>query len=347
MTQLLEIKEKLVRVFGRFETYIIIIAKFCVAYAVFATINSNIGYMSRISSTPVALILALLCSILPANATVLLGGLVVILDMYALAMEAAIVTIVLFLILYLLYYRFAPKDGVAGAAAPVLFRMGMPYLLPMVCGLMRSAQSVLAVVCGTVVYYFVDGVRLNAAILTSAATDDENDSVSKLNIIVGQLKGNKEMILVILIFVVASLVVYSVRRLAVEHAWTIAIVAGTVVQIVGLSVGYTMLGISGRTAGVIVGGLISMLICFVIQFFAMNLDYARTERVQFEDDDYYYYVVAVPKRMIASREKKVQRFGSTRSMGRKTESAGNTKKNVEAGKQALAEEFDIDENLLK
>jgi hypothetical protein len=98
---------------------------------------------------------------------------------------------------------------------------------------------------------------------------------------------------------------------------------------------------------VIVGGLISMLICFVIQFFAMNLDYARTERVQFEDDDYYYYVVAVPKRMIASREKKVQRFGSTRTMGRKTDSAGNTKKNVEAGKQALAEEFDIDENLLK
>jgi hypothetical protein len=34
----------------------------------------------------------------------------------------------------------------------------------------------------------------------------------------------------------------------------------------------------------------------------MNLDYARTERVQFEDDDYYYYVKAVPKKMVAVRE---------------------------------------------
>jgi hypothetical protein len=347
MTQLLEIKEKLVRVFGKFETYIIIIVKFLVAYALFMTINSNIGYMSRISSTPVALILALLCSILPANAMMLLSGLVVILDMYALAMEAAIVTVVLFAVLYLLYYRFAPKDGVAGAVTPLLFRYNMPYILPMVSGLLRSAQSVLAVVCGTVVYYFVDGVRTNAAILTSAATDEENETVSKLNIIVGQLKGNKEMILVILIFVVTSLVVYCVRTLAVEHAWTIAIVAGTVVQIVGLSVGFTMIGISGRTVGVIVGGILSMLICFVIQFFAMNLDYARTERVQFEDDDYYYYVVAVPKRMITSKEKKVQRFNSARTMGRKPETAESSKKKVEAGKQAIAEEFDIDENLLK
>jgi hypothetical protein len=129
-----------------------------------------------------------------------------------------------------------------------------------------------------------------------------------------------------------------VRTLAVEHAWTIAIVAGTVIQVVGLSVGFALIGISGRTFGVILGGALSMLICFVLQFFVMNLDYARTERVQFEDDDYYYYVVAVPKRMIASREKKVKRFSSTTTMGRKIE---------RANRQAIAEELDIDEKLLK
>ena len=37
------------------------------------------------------------------------------------------------------------------------------------------------------------------------------------------------------------------------------------------------------------------------QFLFMNLDYARTERVQFEDDDYYYYVKAVPKKTVAVR----------------------------------------------
>ena len=38
----------------------------------------------------------------------------------------------------------------------------------------------------------------------------------------------------------------------------------------------------------------------------MNLDYARTENVQFEDDEYYYYVKAVPKKMIAKEEKVVK-----------------------------------------
>ena len=329
MTHLLEIKDKLERFYSRFETYIVILVKFGVAFAMFMTINSNIGYMSRLSTTPVALILALLCSILPVNAMLLLGGLIIVLDMYALAIEAALVTIVLFLVIYFLYFRFSPKDGVAAVLTPILFRYNLPYVMPMAGGLLRSVQSVLAVVFGTVVYYFLDGVRLNASILTSAATDVENDTVSKLNIIVGQIKGNKEMVLMILVFLVASLTVYSVRRLAVEHAWTIAIVAGTVVQIVGLLVGFNMIGISGRTFAVVIGTIVSMLICFVIQFFVMNLDYARTERVQFEDDDYYYYVVAVPKRMIASKEKKVQRFGKST----------NTR--------VIAEELDIDENLLK
>jgi hypothetical protein len=219
--------------------------------------------------------------------------------------------------------------------------------MPMVSGLVRSVQSVLAVVCGTVVYYFVDGVRTNAAILTSAATDEENDSVSKLNILVGQLKDNKEMILMIAVFVVTSLVVYFVRTLAIEHAWTIAIVAGTVIQVVGVAVGYAIVGISGRTASVIIGGAVSMLVCFVVQFFAMNLDYARTERVQFGDDDYYYYVVAIPKRAIASKEKTVKRFSNTSTMGRKMEPARRSEKDLAAAKQAIAEEFDIDKDLLK
>jgi hypothetical protein len=321
--------------------------KIAVAYIVFSTINSDIGYMERISSVPVALILSLLCGILPANALVLLAGLVVILDMYALALEAALVTLVLFAILYLLYCRFSPKDGIAAAVTPVLFRFNLQYAMPMVSGLVRSVQSVLAVVCGTVAYYFIDGVHTNAAILTSAATDEENDTVSKLNILVGQLKGNKEMILMILIFVVTSFVVYFVKTLAIEHAWTIAIVAGTVIQVIGAAVGYAIIGISGKTAGVILGGAVSMLVCFVIQFFAMNLDYARTERVQFGDDDYYYYVVAIPKRMIASKEKTVKRFGNTATMGRKIEPSNSSKKEVDAGKQAIADEFGIDKDLLK
>ncbi len=346
MTQLLEMKDKLIRFYGRFETYIIIVVKFCIAFCMFLTINANIGYMTKISSAPVALILALVCSVLPINATILIGGLFVILNMYALAMEAALVSLLLLLILYLLYFRFSPKDGISAVLTPVLFRYNVQYVMPMASGLLRSAQSVLAVVCGTILYFFVDGVRLNASILTST-NGEESDTLSKLNIIIGQLKGNKEMILVILIFVVTSLVVYFVRSMPIEHSWTIAILAGGIIQIIGLLVGFTLIGIQGKTLGIIVGGVVSVLLCFVIQFFMMNLDYARTERVQFEDDDYYYYVVAIPKKMIASKEKKVQRFGNTMTMGKRVKPVNTPDKEAEKNRKAIAEELDIDEDLLK
>ena len=145
----------------------------------------------------------------------------------------------------------------------------------------------------------------------SAANADEEQSSSKFDISVGQFLGNKEMYLVIVIFVITAIVVYLVRRMEVDNAWTLAIISGALIQVAGLFVGYIVLGVTGKTLWLIVGNIISLLIAFILQFLFMNLDYARTERVQFEDDDYYYYVKAVPKKMVAVREVTVKHFGNT------------------------------------
>ena len=80
-------------------------------------------------------------------------------------------------------------------------------------------------------------------------------------------------------------------------------------------------------AGVVAAAVIGL----ILQFFFFNLDYTRTERVQFEDDEYYYYVKAVPKLYVANTEKKVQKFsGDDTPITRKD----------------LAQEMDIDEDLL-
>ena len=42
--------------------------------------------------------------------------------------------------------------------------------------------------------------------------------------------------------------------------------------------------------------------------FSFNLDYSRTEKVQFEDDEYYYYVKAVPKVTVTTPEHKVKKI---------------------------------------
>ena len=45
-----------------------------------------------------------------------------------------------------------------------------------------------------------------------------------------------------------------------------------------------------------------------IKFFVFNVDYTRTERVQFEDDEYYYYVKAVPKNTVSIADKQIKKI---------------------------------------
>ena len=289
MTNLLEIKDRLIRFYSKYETYLFPVVKFIVAIVLFTVINMNIGFMEKISRFPIALILALVCAILPVNATIWLAAFVVLADMYALSMEVAVTTLVLFAALFFLYFRFAPKDGFAAVLTPVCFKLNIPYVMPIGCSLLRDAYSVVAIICGTVIYYFLDGIHQNSGTLKNVVADGETAATtSKFDISVGQLLSNKEMYLVIAIFTITAIVVYLVRRLEVEHAWTLAIISGVLIEVVGLFAGYLVLNVSGKTLGLLIGNILSLLISFVIQFLFMNLDYARTERVQFEDDDYYY-----------------------------------------------------------
>lgn len=99
MTKLLEIKDQLIRFYSKYETYLYPIVKFAVALALFTVINTNIGFMEKISRFPVALLLALVCAILPTGAILWIGAIVVLADMYALSMEVALTALILFAIL--------------------------------------------------------------------------------------------------------------------------------------------------------------------------------------------------------------------------------------------------------
>ncbi|MBO5260290.1 MAG: hypothetical protein J6B26_07910 [Agathobacter sp.] len=348
MTKLLEIKDKMLRIWGKYETYLYPVVKFVLAFSLFLLINSNIGFMEKLSTVPVALILALVCCVLPQNVTLLVAMLLVLLDMYALSVEVALTTLILFAAIYFLYFRFSPKDGVVAILTPICFKLNIPYIMPIGCGLLRSGYSILAVCGSTVVYYFLAGIHQNVSTLVNTTAEDGAEVSSKFSVSVGQLLGNNEMYLVLLVFVLAFVVVQIIRRQSIEHAWKIAIIAGTLIHICGLFAGYLILEISGKGILLVVGSLISMLLGFVLEFFFMNLDYARTERVQFEDDEYLYFVKAVPKRQVASSEKTVKHFGNTASMGKridKTKKTEDVDENV--SRRVIAQELDIDEDWLK
>ena len=155
MTTILEIKNKMVHFYGKNEVYINPILKFILAFVLFATINMNIGYMKSISTMPIALILALLCSVIPVAGMMGFSTLLILLDMYALSMEVCLVALLLFAVIYFLYFRFAPKHGFDVILVPVCFKLNIPYVMPIGMGLLRGAYSVFAYICGAVLYFFL------------------------------------------------------------------------------------------------------------------------------------------------------------------------------------------------
>ena len=141
MTGLLELKERLIRFFGKNEIYVVPVLKFILATVVFLLINQNIGYMTRLAGLPVTLVLALLCAVLPVNAILLFAFILIAAHLFALSMDVCVVGLILMLVIALLYLRFSPKDGYYAVLTPITFALHTPYIMPISAGLLRTPAS--------------------------------------------------------------------------------------------------------------------------------------------------------------------------------------------------------------
>ena len=124
------------------------------------------------------------------------------------------------------------------------------------------------------------------------------------------------MLVMIVAFAVTIVIVYVIRRASVNYSWRIAIVTGSVSLIVCILIGDLALDTHISFLGVILGTVVSAALMLVVEFFAFNVDYSRTENVQFEDDDYYYYVKAVPKVILSAPDRKVKRINRAKNRQR-------------------------------
>ena len=321
MKTLLEYREKMKLFLGKYDIYIFPVLKFALALIVFLVINANVGFMSRLTNPGIALVLALICSFLPLNITVVFGAILILIHMYALSLEAFAITFVLFALMFLLFFRTAPRYGYLLIVTPLAFCLGIPYLIPLAMGLAATPVAAVTASCGTIIYYLLHYVHLNTTILGNT---DASTMTERITTLLDNAVKNKEMLLTVAAFTLTLIIVYVIRRMSVDYAWTIAIVAGTVADIVVLLFGSLALDISARIAAVLVGSLISAALALLLQITVFNLDYSRTEYVQFEDDEYYYYVKAVPKITIAVPEKTVKKINPQRKTAavRKKEKQG-------------------------
>lgn len=312
METLLVLKQQLMRLYTRFEAFIVPILKFFAMLFAMIFINGSIGEMDKLKNPAIVLILSLLCSFLPTNVIVLVAGLVIVAHVYAISLECAVVVLFVFIIMYALYFRFTPKDAIAVLLTPVAFAMKIPYVIPISMGFVGNPLSAISVGCGTVVYYVLHYVSENKASLSSSSAAsggglDAESALSGFKTVIDGLLKNDTMVAMIITFAVTIVVVYCIRRLKINYSWQIALGTGSVVCLVTAMVTNSVLDADISIGGAIIGIIVAILICTILTFFIFNVDYSRAEYVQFEDDEYYYYVKAVPKITMETRNVRTRR----------------------------------------
>lgn len=324
MTDLLELREKLKLFYSKNEVFVLPVVKFLLAFLVFGSINSRLGYMTRIDNIAVVLIVALMCSFLPTGAMVFLAAVISLMHMYALSMEVALVGFCVYMLMFLLYLRFCPKDSIVVILTPLLFMFRIPYVMPVAMGLIGGPASAVSVGCGVIVYFLLSAVTGNSNAINTLG---EEEATAKIRLMIDGLMGNKQMMITIVAFTITVLVVYLIRRMSVDYSWTIAMAAGIMVDLVILLIGDLLYDTNMSVLNALIGAVAAFVIAKIIEFFKFCVDYSRTEKVQFEDDEYYYYVKAVPKMTVTAQTKTVKRINTQRSGGR----------NVNAGRNVTTE----------
>ena len=320
MAQMLVVKEHLKVFYGKYEVYIKPVLKFLLALIVFMIINRDIGYMEKLDSPVVVLVASLLCSFLPLNMVIVFAAIFIVLHVYTLSIECAAVVLILFLLMFLLYFRFSPKDTLGVLLTPVAFVLRIPYVMPLAYGYEGSPLSAVSVSCGVIVYYVLKYVKDNSTLLGNM---DSETTVARFKVIVDSLLKNRIMIVMVAAFAITLIAVYIIKRLSVNHSWTIALVTGVILDMMIIIAADSAMNLGISVPGLLLGSLVSAAIALILQFFVFSVDYTRTEYVQFEDDEYYYYVKAVPKTMVKLPEKKVTKINPSRSQSGQAERTGH------------------------
>lgn len=305
MSTLLVWREKLQNIYAKYSIYILKALQFVTGLIVFGLINSNIGFMEQASSVVCTAGLAVICTFFPMTIMTLAAAALVLVHFYAVSMPIAIVSLVVFLLMFIFYFRFTPKKAWIVLLSAIAFGIKIPFVIPVVFGLLGTPVWIVPASFGIISYYMIDYVKDSATALKSADAENLADSLMNFT---KQLFTSKEMWLIIGAIVVGILVVHLIRTRSVDHAWKIASAAGAAVSVILLSAGSIALDIDISFAIVLASAVLGIAIGLVLEFFFFSVDYSRAENIQFEDDEYYYYVKAIPKVGVAVPEKEVKRI---------------------------------------
>jgi hypothetical protein len=263
--------------------------------------NEHFGYASALKSTWIVLALSLLCSFISMNAAALVLCLCLLIHMAYISLQVALVTGILLVISFILARTYQAKRMYHLVGIPLFYQLHAPFILPLEDALMGNSAEITVVISGSILSFFLRQISDNATVLADGTK-------TVLDIIQGEVLANQLFYVYVIAMIAMFLVIYQIRIRAIHYAWILSVVYGILVEFVIMIAGYLLLGAKERIPTLVVSNLIALAIGLVINYLFQDVDYARIERLQFEDDDYNYYVTAIPKIQLAEKTLEVKRI---------------------------------------
>ena len=172
MTKLLTIREQMRKIYGAYGTYIKPVLHFITMLTAMLIINANIGVMGLLKNPAVVVVVSLLGAFLSVKLMTLVLALVIVAHMSALSIEIGAMVFLVMLIMYLLFFRFTPRDGAVLILVPLLFFIKIPYVVPIAVGMICTPFSIISVSFGVIIFFLLNYVGKNLDIIIAVVAAD-------------------------------------------------------------------------------------------------------------------------------------------------------------------------------
>lgn len=318
----IQFRENLRRFLSQNDRVLERILKGLMAFVSFMVINANFGYSTVLNSLWLPIMVAILCAFIPGSALSLVVIVYLLIHMASLQADIALVAALLFGVAYVFTNIYEGRIYYNVIGIPLGYQLRIPYAFPVLSALLGKSGEVITVICGSVIAYYLKSVKEHAAQII-----DNQSNISVSDILMDGMLSNTMFYVFMTAMVAAFLVTYVLRCSTVSHAWVLGSVVGVSVEFIILLAGYLILNRESQIPYLIFGNLVTLLLALGASYLFFDLDYTRTEKVQFEDDDYYYYVTAVPKVRIEKESIEVKKITEGNP------SARNAKMNFSDGKK--------------
>lgn len=303
MTALLELRQKISEVYGRYEAYVRICTKGLLAFLLFYLIHRQLANSMLLRDWAEIGVFTLVGMVAPAGALSLLLAVFVVIHMVVISIEAGAVAAVFFLFLLLTYFIFKPKQTILVAVMCLAGMLNLSGAAAIPIGLLCSPVAVIPAAAGTFIYGMILTLRQNSSVLEASAV--RLTSMEKASYFIQAVWSNERLLLLMAALIITIVVVYLIRKFPYSYAWAIAIASGTACYVLTILVGNVAFGVTVNLVYLSISIVLGIVASSIIHIFRFLVDGAHTEFLEYEDEEYVYYVRAIPKYSVTRTDKKV------------------------------------------